>query len=194
MARSRVGRSTTKGRDLKKLVTAIAMTLAAMMLAPAASAKEPGEASITGPGLSAPVRIPVDFQGSNETFVRILDWSGYLDAKLPKRPAGRLGPRYELTVSWGLDRIRPIMAHTMVLYPYAEGQPKTFTPEQAADGDRARPGWHVAPPELRTLLVDLGLPRSAPRILGVLPASPLGRRLPVAWAIPRGLLSAMMLA
>jgi hypothetical protein len=185
---------------MRKLVLIPAVALAVLSMAPAAHAKEPGEATVTGPGLAVPIRF--DFEGDGddgaESFFTLLDKSGLWAAYKPaERPKVELGPRYVVTVVWG-DPVDPTGENVFHLYPYAEGQPRSYTPEQASDMNTpgAKPGWYTASPVVLDLLVRNGLPETAPvgfEPSGARPVSAPASGPPVGWILASGALGAMLL-
>lgn len=129
------------------------LLVAAVVLAVpgAALAKGPSTVTLSGPGLEDPVQL-----GGYGPLPTLPDLSGLttafggtgLDWLLPSRPPGDLGPRYTLT--WDLHG----SAVRQEVYPYAKPRPVTYTPSAG--------GWFVSTDELRTTLIGLGLPASAP--------------------------------
>src|SRR4051812_13737057 len=96
---------------------------AAALLAPAAVAKGPSEASITGPGLSK----AITFKGLGDSS-SLTEYAGFFpsafgqspDPMLQGRPTGKLGPRYTIryVVPGGYSKTYRL---TQDLYPYAAG-------------------------------------------------------------------------
>ena len=185
---------------MRKLVLIPVVALAVLSIVPAAHAKEPGEATVTGPGLAVPIRF--DFEGDGddgaESFFTLLDRSGlWANSKPAVRPKVELGPRYVVTVVWG-DRANPSGENVFYLYPYAEGQPRSFTPEQPSDTNTpgAMPGWYTASPSIFDLLVRNGLPETAPAGFqpdATRPVSAPAPGPPVGWIVAFGALGAMLL-
>ena len=154
-----------------------------------ALAKGASEASVTGPGLAAPL-VFTGYGPSNDPADEPADAGAGL-AKLStesgiyasifeeapgidnapssgtlakKAPAGDLGPRYTLTYTFPVSEQEAnyIVQH---VYPYAERSPLTYTPPgQAIFGRKVREGWLAAGTGLKDLLVDAGLPIRAPTL------------------------------
>jgi hypothetical protein len=82
---------------------------------------------------------------------------------LDRRPAGTLGPKYTIAYTMPGPN-NELDALTQDVYPYASPGPVTYVePGQAFwTTERTRGGWFVAPSALRDLLVEAGLPESAP--------------------------------
>lgn len=167
-----------------RLLVAV-LAVGAILATPAtALAKGPSGASISGPGLAAPLRVDhlsglvghgqlADQGGLGEPgqFGALMQHAGFSEGVWGRQagrppvdePEGELGPRY--TVLWTLPG--PTGADDTVrqeLYPYAEAGPVTHvTPGQAFfDGQHTAGGWFAGGPELSTLLLDLGLRAPAP--------------------------------
>jgi hypothetical protein len=139
--------------------------LAAAVLAPAALAKGPSAATITGPGLDHALTVK-----GTEMSGRLGDvtqYSGFFPAAfgqepspmLGRRPAN-LGPRYTIhyVVPGG-----QIYRLTQDLYPYARGGAVTYMkPGQPIFDMSAKGGWYRGGADLKRTLVATGLPRRAP--------------------------------
>ncbi len=145
------------------------LLVAAGLLAPAALAKGPSEATITGPGLGKTLSFKVMGDSANLT-----QYAGFFpsafgqspDPMLKGRPDGKLGPKYTIRYlvpgPYG-ERFRL----TQELYPYAKGGALTYMkPGQRIYQTRTRGGWYPAGTALKELLVSAGLPRTAPRSSG----------------------------
>ena len=140
----------------------------------AAHAKGPSAASVSGPGLSTPIRLSGVGEptgGTGALGVLTIDGGFFAttfggqtpDRRLPGKPAGDLGPRYvvDFTVPGpesSADHIR------QDLYPYASGGPVTFTPpgQRFFSSRRTAGGWYRGSDSLRQILVASGLPSSLP--------------------------------
>jgi hypothetical protein len=143
--------------------------LLAAVLAPAALAKGPSAASVTGPGLGEAVSVK-GTEGSG-ALGELTQYSGLFpaafgqspDPMLHSRPAGNLGPRFTIRYvvpSGGGERFRI----TQDLYLYAKGGALTYTkPGQRIFDMRTRGGWYRGGTALKQTLVRAGLPRTAPR-------------------------------
>ena len=144
----------------------------ALVLAPAAQAKGPSAATITGPGLASPLRVAGNGEGDPTTPLGVLvTEAGFFPQVFGQspnplsrsRPAGVLGSRYVVTyemagVSSDADRIR------QDLYPYASGGVLSYMePNQPYwGGQHTVGGWMRGTPGLRAELVADGLPRVDP--------------------------------
>lgn len=139
---------------------------AAALLAPAALAKGPSEASIMGPGLSK----AITFKGMDDAS-RLTENAGVFPAvfgqtpspMLKGRPAGKLGPKY--TIRYVVPGGNSQTFHlSQDLYPYAVAGAVTYMrPGQPIFGARTTGGWYPAGAALKELLVRAGLPKSTPR-------------------------------
>jgi LPXTG-motif cell wall-anchored protein len=143
--------------------------LLAAVLAPAALAKGPSAASVTGPGLGKAVSVKgTEGSGALGDLTR---YSGFFpaafgqqpDPMLHGRPAGKLGPRFTiryLVPGGGEERFRI----RQDLYLYANGGALTYTrPGQRIFDMHTRGGWYRGGAALKQTLVRAGLPRTAPR-------------------------------
>jgi hypothetical protein len=159
---------------MKRLTIAVA--LIAMLLVPAAAmAKEPAQASISGPGFKKTFKLQPglsEYEFGNTAIGRLTFRSGFFPAALGQepnpmlsgRPAGKLGPRYTIVwvVPMGPDLHGP-NTHSVRqdIYPYARGGAVTYMkPDQAIFDMKTRGGWYRAT-GLKQTLVSLGLPARA---------------------------------
>ena len=152
------------------LVTAAAVAIA-LALPLAADAKGPASASISGPGLDRSLALKGGGEmGSGTALGTLVDAGGFFpllygqspDPTLKHRPSGALGPQYRIIyVVPGPNGVRSRVVQ--LAYPYAKRGPVTYMkPGQSYWGGRkAHGGWFLAAPELRTMLVRAGLPRTA---------------------------------
>ena len=143
--------------------------LAAAVLAPAALAKGPSAASITGPGLDHAVAV----KGTEASGLLgdLTQYSGFFPASFGQEPSpllarrpGNLGPRYTIhyLVPGGA-----IFHLTQDVYPYARGGAVTYMkPGQLIFGMHSRGGWYRGGAVLKQTLVRAGLPRTAPHSSG----------------------------
>ncbi len=148
---------------MKRLLFVLA---AAALLAPAALAKGPSAASITGPGLSKALA----FEGMGDSS-RLTEYAGFFPAAfgqspspmLSARPQGKLGPRY--TIHYVVPDGSPTPVRLVQdLYPYAAGGAVTYMrPGQRIFDSRVTGGWYPAGDALKRLLVSAGLPKAAPK-------------------------------
>jgi hypothetical protein len=156
---------------MKRSVAFVAV-LAAVVAAPAA-AKGPTAATITGPGLQAPIQLHGDPEGAPDSrFGRLLQGGGFFqqvfrqvpDATLRAQPKVRLGPRYDVVYLLPTPAGKALIRQQ--LYPYAQGGPLTYVqPGQVFYGGmETRGGWIQAPQGLLPTLVTFGLPSRAPSL------------------------------
>ncbi len=161
------------------------LALLAAVAAPAALAKEPTAAQISGPGLSDPISIGWKAPGAGsavsaipnygnraaeEKALLLAESSGFFpgvfgrtpDPMLAAQPAGDLGPRYRIV--YGLPGPGGGSRIVQDVYPYATPAPVTYMrPRQLFwGGQQTRGGWFVADVVLTTSLVRVGLPPNAP--------------------------------
>ena len=139
--------------------------LAAAALAPAALAKGPSAATITGPGLDR--ALAVEGTEMSGALGDLTQYAGFFPAAfgqqptpmLVRRPAN-LGPRYTIHYVVPGDRIYRL---TQDLYPYARGGAVTYMkPDQPIFGMGSRGGWFRGGADLKRTLVRAGLPRTSP--------------------------------
>ena len=167
----------------------LAVAAGAMLLVAApAMAKGPfgegpssGSASISGPGLKAPILFGwhgecgllepcTDVRDLDNDFLAVAMDTG-ISGRLPRyaigyylRPAlSNLGPRY--TIHWVLDTGSTQMKLEQDLYPYAPDRPWVRTPKTIV-GASLGSEWWPAPPSLVGLLRGYGLPASPPGASG----------------------------
>ena len=139
---------------------------AAALLAPAALAKGPSEASITGPGLSK----AITFKGMDDAS-KLTEYTGVFpaafgqspDPMLKGRPAGKLGQKY--TIRYVVPGPNSQTFHlSQDVYPYARAGAVTYMkPGQAIFDSKTIGGWYPAGSALKDFLVRAGLPETAPR-------------------------------
>jgi hypothetical protein len=156
---------------------AIAAALTAALVLPAtADAKGPSVARITGPGLAAPVAINGDGEGGSSTNLGLLvDQTGFFpqtfgqspDPLLREQPAVRqLGARYTVTYTVPGPTTSTLRQE---LYPYATGDVISYMePGQTIWEMKTHGGWYRAgalSSELRAMLMNVGLPKTAPAAL-----------------------------
>jgi hypothetical protein len=135
----------------------------AAVLAPAALAKGPSSASISGPGLGKTITLKGMGDASDLTqnagfFPAAFGQSP--DPMLPGRPAGKLGPRFTIRyVVPGSAGSRL----TQDLYPYAAGGALTYMkPGQPIFDSLSQGGWYRGGDALERTLAQAGLPVTAP--------------------------------
>jgi hypothetical protein len=156
---------------------ATAATLTAALVLPAtADAKGPSVARITGPGLTAPVTINGDGEGGNSTNLGLLvEQTGFFpqtfgqspDPLLREQPEVRqLGARYTVTYTVPGPTTSTLRQE---LYPYATDAVISYMePGQTIWNMKTRGGWYrggALSSELRAMLMNVGLPKTAPGAL-----------------------------
>jgi len=142
---------------------------AAALLAPAAFAKGPSTASITGPGLGKTIRLAGMSDASDLTqntgyFPAVFAQSP--DPMLRSKPAGRLGTKFTIRyVVPGGNGTTFRLAQE--LYPYAAGGALTYMkPGQAIFGTTTHGGWYRGGDVLKRTLARAGFPVTAPAAPG----------------------------
>jgi hypothetical protein len=193
-------------RRLAGVAVAVGALLVALVGSPA-WAKEPGAATLTGPGISPPIRFSFGGDGGPGTgsgssagsgtsgeFFRLVELSGYWSqGKVDARPSGVLGARYDLSITWGTTT-DPMGTGTLVMYPFAEPRPVTFVPDQALSPATVgpTPGWYLASPVLLSFLQHYGMPVTAPvaHPAPAAPEAPAAQPVPVAARLPWALIAA----
>ena len=148
---------------MKRLVFVVC---AAALFAPAALAKGPSEASITGPGLSK----AITFKGMDDAS-KLTEYTGVFpaafgqspDPMLKGRPAGKLGQKY--TIRYLVPGPNSQTFHlSQDVYPYARAGAVTYMkPGQAIFDSKTIGGWYPAGSALKDFLIRAGLPGTAPR-------------------------------
>jgi hypothetical protein len=160
---------------MKLRISFLAAAVAALALAAApALAKGPSEAKIDGPGLKGG---GIHLQGGGGdpgpgTPLGALTESGGFfpaaygqqpDPMLAKPPRGDLGPKYQIEYTVpGPNGDTATLKQD--LYPYAAGGPVTYMKpgQEFFDGMKTRGGWYLGARDLKSRLVDAGLPATAP--------------------------------
>ena len=152
---------------MKKLTFAVA--LVALAAAPAASAKGPTHAEITGPGLGHPIVFNGYGEGGGSAFGRFVEGVGWFPAMfgqqpspmLAGRPGGKLGSSY--TARYRVPTGSRPATIVQTLYPYAAGGMVVYTrPGQRLFGSTTSGGWFRAQPFVKPMLVKRGLPSAPP--------------------------------
>jgi hypothetical protein len=148
-----------------------AAAFAALLLFPAVAAgKGPSDASISGPGLRHAISIEGYGEGGTSALGILVSDGGFFQQVFEQtpssttraRPAGRLGPRYDVTYTVpgpnGTSTLR------QELYPYAVKGPATYmAPGQKFwETNSTRGGWYRGSLQLKQALVEAGLPAKAP--------------------------------
>ena len=109
----------------------IALVVLALLTAPGvALAKGPLSGSVSGPGLAAPIKLDGTGEWDEHSPLALLTAnSGIYDrSRHPPRPAGELGPRYEVRLVFPRHSTgKPANVVTQHLYPNAEHGPTVHT-------------------------------------------------------------------
>jgi hypothetical protein len=153
---------------MRRLVL-MGVILAALVLAATAQGKGPSSATIDGPGADGGISIGGNGEpGSGAPLGSFAEHTGFFAATFqksltPSRPKGDLGPRYTITYvvpgpNGEEDTIR------QDLYPYAAGGPVTYTAagQSYFRTEGTQGGWHRASVGFKNMLVNAGLPATAP--------------------------------
>ena len=133
-----------------------ALVVLALLTAPGvAMAKGPLSGSVSGPGLADPIKLDGRDAWREGSPLALLtaDTGIYDHSKHPPRPAGELGPRYDVRLVFP-----PAYVVRQHLYPYAEGGPTVYTLRGQPifdDAFRTTGGWYRVP---RILIKRLHLP------------------------------------
>ena len=154
-----------------KYLIALGAVVVALLLPAAAGAKGPSAATISGPGLSAPLAIEGYGEGDSSTPLGLLVTEGGFFPQvfgqspnpLLRATPGRLGSKY--FVSYTVPGSSTADTLRQDLYPYAVGGPVTYMPsnQQFWDNQRTLGGWYRGTVALRTKLVAAGLPAADPQ-------------------------------
>jgi hypothetical protein len=152
----------------KLLLTAV---LGAALIVPAlAGAKGPSGVSISGPGLDRSLSLQGDGEGPGTQLGTLTSLTGYFaqmfgqtpDPTRASRPSGKLGPRY--TAVYAVPGPNAVASRVVqYIYPYAK-RPVTYMKrgQKFWDGKKTHGGWYSASARLKTILVQAGLPSTAP--------------------------------
>ncbi|GAA0935256.1 hypothetical protein [Nonomuraea longicatena] len=151
-------------RIFLSVALAVTALLVPLLTATPALAKGISHGRLTGPGLSAPIKV-VPGSRARDTRLNTLRTGTSAHAAvyafMPKtfgsrRPPGRLGPCYRL--EWyGPPGDTPVLLQ--FVYPYAARGPVVRTPKQKG---AVQHGWVRAPAYTKDVLRELGLPKRAP--------------------------------
>jgi hypothetical protein len=166
----------------------IALVVLALLTAPGvAMAKGPLSGSVSGPGLAAPIKLDGTGEWDEDSPLALLtaDTGIYDHSTHPPRPAGELGPRYEVRLVFPRHSTgKPAYVVRQHLYPYAEPGPVVYTVGGQRifdDAFRTSGGWYRVP---RILIERLDLPAKAvPARATVGPENPAGDGPSPLWAI-----------
>jgi hypothetical protein len=152
-------------------ICTIAIAVLAFALVPAALAKGPTEARISGPGLGKTIVVGGDSEsGTPSDFGTLVEGLGFFpaafgqqpDPMLPSRPSGDLGPKYVVAYNVPTGETSAVEI-TQDVYPYADGGPVAYMrPGQPIFGTLVLGGWFRAPDTVKPILVGYGLPSTAP--------------------------------
>ena len=147
------------------------LLMLAGLLAPAALAKGPSEATVTGPGIGKTISFTGSGEASGTALGNLTEYTGFFPAAfgqspnpmLGGRPAERLGPK--LTIHYVVPGGNGATFRlTQDLYPYARGGAVTYLkPGQAIFDSRSLGGWYRGGDVLKQTLVRAGLPATVPR-------------------------------
>jgi MYXO-CTERM domain-containing protein len=149
---------------MKRLLFVLA---GAALLAPAALAKGPSQATVTGPGLKTTIAFKSMDDSSSLTEAAGFFPSAFGQSPNPMlrgRPAGKLGPRYTIryVVPGPYSRTYHLRQE---VYPYAAaGAVAYMKPGQPIFDSKTVGGWYPAGTMLKQVLVRAGLPKTAPRV------------------------------
>jgi hypothetical protein len=154
-------------RPVTKIILTVVAAGVLAGLPSAAWAKGPSRATVTGPGLAAPITVGGDGEpGSGGRLAALAEGSGFFAAMFgetpdPMRatpPTTDLGPRYTVTyLVPGGSRDATIIQQ---LYPLAATGPASYlAPGQTFfDTEKTRGGWYSASRAFLATLRDLGIP------------------------------------
>jgi hypothetical protein len=149
---------------MKLRILGVALASSLALIPAMASAKGVTDATVSGPGLTAPLRLGqegtsrlADAAGLYAAFSTPAPGPGPLQAE---PPPGALGPRYVATYSFVIPeqhaRQRSIRQD---LYPFDTTGPVVHTPPgQTLFGTTSQGGWRPAGPALTMILVSTGVP------------------------------------
>jgi hypothetical protein len=153
----------------RRLVVVGLGVVLALLAAGPAWAKGPSAATITGPGLDAPIVVEgVGERGSGGDFSSFVEAAGFWELVfgatatggassrvLDEPSAADLGPEYVVTWELGMDDA------SASVYPYSAAGPLVYVEpsQQLIDyGTRTAGGWFIAGPTLVELLNGYGVP------------------------------------
>ena len=157
---------------MRRLALVPALVALGVALAPStALAKGASEATITGPGITQPIALAGEGQPHGDALMQIAEAAGFFpsvfqttpDPMLDAPPQAELGPMYTVTYAMpGPSNERDMLVQE--LYPYAKPNPITYVPggQPFWTSEVTHGGWFVAGTTLKNLLVEAGLPETAP--------------------------------
>ena len=141
----------------KLFVCAMVLTAVGVLALPA-QAKGISYANFTGPGLP-PGGLTIQGDREELWMTGLLEYKGFAP---PTDERQALGPAYQAV--YHMDYAPKVALHQIV-YPYAPGGPRTFTPFRqhvGQDSESFPGGWYHSSPQLLTFLLAHGFPREAP--------------------------------
>jgi hypothetical protein len=153
---------------MKKYLVVLVAALA-LLLPATAAAKGPSEARVTGPGLAAPLTVTGIGEGDSSTNLGpLVTEGGFFPEAFGQSPSPLLraqpkdlGVRYLVTYT-----VPGTVPSTLQqdLYPFSSGGPVTYMrPGQVFWGNQHTVGgWYRGTAQLKTMLVDAGVPQSTP--------------------------------
>ncbi len=171
-----------------RIIALVALVALALLTAPAvAMAKGPLSGSVSGPGLAAPIELDGTGEWDEHSPLALLtaDTGIYDRSRHPPRPAGELGPRYDVRLMFPRHSTgKPANVVRQHLYPYAEHGPTVHTLRGQRIFEHTPPtagGWYRVP---RTLIERLDLPATpVPARATLGPENPAGHGPSPLWAI-----------
>jgi hypothetical protein len=140
----------------RRSIFAAAVLASLVLLAAPASAKGIESAKFTGPGLP---KGGLWIHGDHPQLgaLGIITDPG---EKSAQPFSGETGPAYRAVVTFDFA---PGDSATVIVYPYAAGGPRTYTPpNQVVSGAYLQSGWYQSMPELTIFLKNNGFPVHAP--------------------------------
>jgi hypothetical protein len=150
---------------MKRIVLSV-VAVVSLVVPATAAAKGPSEATVSGPGLAAPLKITGNGEGGYSDLGILAEDGGFFPQAFGQSPSpllrskpGELGPRYSVVY------VVPPGSGTLKqdLYPYAQGGPVTYmAPGQHFWSQTTAGGWYRGTSQLKAMLVKAGLPRTAP--------------------------------
>lgn len=157
-------------RATRRLLHGAALTAATVLLcaawaAPSAAAGPtaisvtgPTAISIAGPGVTEELTVPA--KERPEQFAALLaevNWLAKRPGQIREPEAGKLGPKYVLTVYAGEQA-----THRYELYPMAVGGPRAYRPASQPDKHRTTAGWFYGRLSMPDTLRLVGVPLAGP--------------------------------
>ena len=143
---------------LRRSIVVAATFAAVVLLALPASAKGIQSAKFTGPGLP---KGGLFVQGDHP---QLFD-AGVLTDPMDKSDtpfSGAKGPAYRAVYTFDFAPGQPVV---QIVYPYAAGGPRTYTPpNQPLAGSFAPNGWYQSTPTFLRFLKHIGFPQHAPAV------------------------------